>query len=87
VIGIRHLPWADRPWHRYEVGMLSPDLESDPEYAVMWAGESVESVRDLKPAAEIVRDLPRESEEALARSYSVTTNSNEPHATSAKIAS
>jgi nitronate monooxygenase len=65
VIGIRHLPWGDRPWHRYEVGMLSPDFEGDPEYAVMWAGESVDAVRDVKPAAEILRDLVRETEDAL----------------------
>jgi NAD(P)H-dependent flavin oxidoreductase YrpB (nitropropane dioxygenase family) len=66
VIGIRHLPWGDRPWHRYEVGMLTPEFEGDPDYAVMWAGESVDAVRDVKPAAEIVRDLMRETEEALA---------------------
>jgi len=66
VIGVRHLPWGERPWHRYEVGMLSPDFDGDPEYAVMWAGESVDAVREVKPAAEIVRDLVRETEEALA---------------------
>jgi NAD(P)H-dependent flavin oxidoreductase YrpB (nitropropane dioxygenase family) len=66
VIGVRRLPWGDRPWHRYEVGMLSPDFDGDPEYAVMWAGESVDAVRDVKPAAEVVRDLVRETEEALA---------------------
>ena len=46
--------------------MLSPDFDGDPEYAVMWAGESVDAVREVKPAAEIVRDLVRETEEALA---------------------
>jgi NAD(P)H-dependent flavin oxidoreductase YrpB (nitropropane dioxygenase family) len=66
VIGIRRLPWGDRPWHRYEVGMLTPAFDGDPEYAVMWAGDSVSSVRDVKPAAEIVRELVRETEAALA---------------------
>jgi hypothetical protein len=32
----------------------------------MWAGLSVDAVNDLKPAREIVRDLVRETEEALA---------------------
>jgi hypothetical protein len=32
----------------------------------MWAGTSVSSINDIKPAAQIVRDLVRESEAALA---------------------
>jgi nitronate monooxygenase len=66
VIGVKHTPWGDHPWQRYQSGMLTPDFDGDTEYAVMWAGESVDTVRDVKPAAEIVRDLVRETEEALA---------------------
>jgi NAD(P)H-dependent flavin oxidoreductase YrpB (nitropropane dioxygenase family) len=66
VIGIRHLPWGDRPWHRYESGMLTPAFDGDPEYAVMWAGTSVAQVHDVKPAGDVVRDLVRETEETLA---------------------
>jgi hypothetical protein len=32
----------------------------------MWAGRSVSEVQDIKPAGEIVRDLVREAEQALA---------------------
>jgi hypothetical protein len=46
--------------------MLTPEFDGDTEYAVMWAGESVDTVREVKPAAEIVRGLVRETEEALA---------------------
>jgi nitronate monooxygenase len=66
LIGIRHSSWADRPWHRYEGGMLIPDFDGDPEYPPLWAGESVDAVREVKPAADIVRDLVRETEEAFA---------------------
>lgn len=66
VIGVKHTPWGDQPWQRYQSGMLTPDFDGDPDYAVMWAGESVDAVHDVKPAAEIVRDLVREAEEALA---------------------
>ena len=38
----------------------------DVEYAPLWAGESCNVVNDIKPAAEIVRDLVRDAEAALA---------------------
>ncbi len=41
--------------------MVSPDFEGDVEYAPLWAGESCIVVNDIKPAAEIVRDLVRET--------------------------
>jgi hypothetical protein len=52
-------------WPRYATGMLVPDFEGDPELAPMWAGESVAVVNDLKPAADIIRDLVREAEAAM----------------------
>lgn len=65
-IGTMRMPWADRVAHRYDAGMLVPTFDGDPEDFVMWAGTSVDEVGDLKPAAEVVRDLVRETEEALA---------------------
>jgi nitronate monooxygenase len=38
----------------------------DIEYAPLWAGESCSVVNDIKPAAEIVRDLVRDAEAELA---------------------
>jgi NAD(P)H-dependent flavin oxidoreductase YrpB (nitropropane dioxygenase family) len=61
VIGTLHMPWGDLPWHRYQTGMLTPTFDGDPEDAVMWAGESVAEIRDVKPAGEIVADLVREA--------------------------
>lgn len=55
-------------WPRYSTGMLTPDFEGELEYAPMWAGESCSVVNDVKPAAEIVRDLVREAEATLAAS-------------------
>jgi nitronate monooxygenase len=66
-IGLYRFPWGEEePWGRYEVGMPIPGFQGDIEYAPLWAGRSVSEVNDIKPAGEIVRDLVREAEEALA---------------------
>ncbi len=66
-IGVRRRPWGPvEQWQRYAPGMIPPDFEGDPDYGPMWAGTSVSSINDIKPAAQIVRDLVRESEAALA---------------------
>jgi nitronate monooxygenase len=68
-IGVRRRPWGPvEAWQRYASGMIPPDFEGDPEYGPMWAGTSVDVVNDIKPAAQIVRDLVRETEAALAGS-------------------
>jgi nitronate monooxygenase len=54
------------PLQRYAVGMVQPTFEGQIEYAPMWAGTSVTDVNDIKPAAEIVADLVRETEAASA---------------------
>jgi NAD(P)H-dependent flavin oxidoreductase YrpB (nitropropane dioxygenase family) len=41
-------------------------FEGDLDYQAMWAGESVEVVHDVPPAAEIVRRLVEEAGAALA---------------------
>lgn len=53
-------------WPRYAVGMITPDSEGDLEYLPMWAGESCSLVSEIKPAGDIVRDLVRDAEAALA---------------------
>jgi NAD(P)H-dependent flavin oxidoreductase YrpB (nitropropane dioxygenase family) len=57
-----------RDWPRYAVGVATPDFDGDLDYAPLWAGESCSVVNDIKPAAQIVRDLIREAEAALAES-------------------
>lgn len=70
VIGKRRRPWGDlQDWPRYAVGMIPPDFDGDPDDAPMWAGESVSSVMDIQPAAEIVRQLVLEAESALGIDY------------------
>jgi len=66
VIGTQRLPWAEVRQRRYAVGMPTPAFDGDPEDAPLWAGLSVDQVRDIKPAAAIVHDLVRETEEALS---------------------
>ena len=67
IIGTLRYPWGEEEeWPRYAAGMIVPDFEGDLEYAPMWAGESVGDVKDVKPAGEVVRDLVREAEAALA---------------------
>jgi nitronate monooxygenase len=55
-----------RDWPRYAIGVATPDFDGDLEYAPLWAGESCSVVNDIKPAAQIVRDLVQEAEAALA---------------------
>jgi NAD(P)H-dependent flavin oxidoreductase YrpB (nitropropane dioxygenase family) len=55
-------------WSRYARGVVTPGFAGDVDYAPMWAGESCSVVNDVKPAAEIVRDLIRDAEIDLASS-------------------
>jgi nitronate monooxygenase len=48
-------------WPRYAVGSIPPNFEGDLERVPMFAGESCTVVNDIKPAAEIVRDLVRDA--------------------------
>jgi NAD(P)H-dependent flavin oxidoreductase YrpB (nitropropane dioxygenase family) len=45
----------------------SSGFTGDMEYAVLYAGTSCELIHDIKPAAQIVRDLVREAEAVLVR--------------------
>jgi NAD(P)H-dependent flavin oxidoreductase YrpB (nitropropane dioxygenase family) len=51
---------------RYSPVMLTGDFQGDVEYGPLWAGESCSLVNDIRPAADIVRTLAREAEEAFA---------------------
>ena len=44
-------------WMRYATGTAPPDFDGDIERAPLWAGESCSVVNDIRPAADIVRDL------------------------------
>jgi nitronate monooxygenase len=68
VIGTLRLPWGQQAWQRYDVGMLIPDFDGDPDWAPMWAGESIDVVNDVEPAGTIVRRLVHEAEAALSES-------------------
>jgi hypothetical protein len=50
--------------------MLTSDFHGDVAYAPLWAGESVGMVRQIEPAAVIVRRLVREAELAADPSSS-----------------
>ena len=66
-IGKRQLISGDvQDWPRYAVGIVPPNFEGDIEYVPMLAGESCSVVNDVKPAAEIVRDIARAAEAALS---------------------
>jgi NAD(P)H-dependent flavin oxidoreductase YrpB (nitropropane dioxygenase family) len=55
-------------WPRYAVGVAGPDFDGDIDDAPLWAGESCTIVNDIKPAAQIVRDLVTDAEAALGQS-------------------
>jgi NAD(P)H-dependent flavin oxidoreductase YrpB (nitropropane dioxygenase family) len=61
-------------WQRYAVGMATRDFEGDFDYAPLWAGESCSVVDDVKSAAEILAELVRDAEAALAQSAAAATD-------------
>lgn len=66
-IGRRRLSTGEvGDWPRYAIGVATPGFEGDIDYAPLWAGESCSVVNDIKPAAEIVRDLVRDAQVALS---------------------
>lgn len=67
MIGTISEPWGSREVQRNSALMTTAHFEGDVDYAPLWAGESVELVRKVEPAAEIVAKLVREAEAALRR--------------------
>ena len=51
---------------RYQASMPTGAFEGDIDLASLWCGESATLVNDIRPAAEIVRDVAREADEILA---------------------
>ena len=66
-IGVARRPWGDLEVRRWGSHMLTPWFEGDLELAPMWAGESVELVREILPAGEVVRRVASEADAVLAR--------------------
>jgi NAD(P)H-dependent flavin oxidoreductase YrpB (nitropropane dioxygenase family) len=52
---------------RYAVFPPMPGFSGDIERMALYAGESCELINDIKPAAQIVREVVHEAEEALAQ--------------------
>jgi len=46
--------------------MVTPEYDGDLEYAPLWCGESCTLVNDIRPAAEVVRQIVNEAVEALS---------------------
>lgn len=67
VIGTRTRAGITEDLVRYEAIMVTPEFKGDIDEVPLWAGESCSLVNDIKPAAQIVEDIVREAEEALAQ--------------------
>jgi nitronate monooxygenase len=66
-IGVVRRPWGDVHIPRWASFMLTPWFEGDVELGPMWAGESVELVKEILPAGEVVRRIAAEADETLAK--------------------
>jgi nitronate monooxygenase len=66
---VGNMPLAERLVDvvRYAVSSPKPGFTGDLDYLALYAGESGSLVRDITPAAQIVREVMREAEEVLAR--------------------
>jgi nitronate monooxygenase/enoyl-[acyl-carrier protein] reductase II len=64
IIGKRTGQWA-MEIHKYQSTTPTSEFEGDVDSLAFWAGQSCSLVRDIKPAAEIVRDLIREATETI----------------------
>jgi nitronate monooxygenase len=66
-IGARRVVSGEvQDWPRYAVGIVPPTFVGDLERVPMFTGASCSVVNDIKPAAQIVRDLVHDAEAALA---------------------
>ncbi|HLM34465.1 MAG TPA: nitronate monooxygenase [Gaiellaceae bacterium] len=63
---------------RYTSGVPPAGADGEIEALSLWAGQSVGVVREVKPAAEIVGDLVRETEEAVRRLSATTGSAGAP---------
>jgi nitronate monooxygenase/enoyl-[acyl-carrier protein] reductase II len=65
IIGTIPVAGASVDMVKYMVFPPLTGFTGDIDYAVLYAGESCSLVHDIKPAAQIVRDVMREAEEAM----------------------
>lgn len=66
VIGTMLMAGTTVEVQKYDSSPPMPGFEGDMEYTALYAGESCSLVNDIKPAAQIVRDLVHEAEEVIA---------------------
>lgn len=45
--------------------MATADFDSDLDYAPLWAGESCSVINDIKPAANVIKELVEDTAAAL----------------------
>jgi nitronate monooxygenase len=50
---------------KYSSVTMTPEYTGDLEYFPLWAGQSADLVKDVKPAGQIVRDIMREAEDVI----------------------
>jgi nitronate monooxygenase/enoyl-[acyl-carrier protein] reductase II len=56
-----------RPHHRYEDLIPLPGMTGDLAAMALYAGQSVELVRDIRPAEALVRDLAAQAIDVIER--------------------
>jgi nitronate monooxygenase len=66
---VGNMPLAERLVDvvRYAVSSPKPGFTGDLDYLALYAGESCSLVHDIKPAAQIVREVMRQAEDVLAQ--------------------
>ena len=67
IIGTMTLAGTTVEVPRYAVFPPMPGFTGDIEHAALYAGESCSLINDIKPAAQIVRDVVREAEEIITQ--------------------
>lgn len=67
IIGTRTRAGKTVEIQRYTSIMPTPEFSGDLESVPFWAGQSCSLVREIKPAAQIVRDMVREAEDVIQR--------------------
>jgi hypothetical protein len=72
-IGVNRRPWGTVEIPRWASFMLTPWFEGEVELGPMWAGESVELVKAIRPAGEVVAAIAAEADEILATLPKPTT--------------
>lgn len=67
-----------RPHHRYEDLIPLPDMTGDLAAMALYAGQSVELVRDIRPAEALVRDLTAQTIDVIERTRRIIRPTDVP---------